>query len=220
LPFHFARVLESRARPQYRLPVRKLEPHLTVRAIGPLISGLRQLGHDPAGILKAIGVDDSSLNDPDGRVPVSIATALFTRGVEQTGDANLGLHVAEHAELSTFDVHFYAMASSATLGAAFERLCRYQRLIHETSRIDLEIDRERATLRHQLAGGRAAARQTAEFLLAAWVRAGRVVTGLDWNPLEVHFAHPAPDDVRDHVRVFGCPLHFTMGRVDHRGGIA
>jgi AraC-like DNA-binding protein len=191
--------------------VRRLEPRLTVRAIRPLISGLRRLGHDPAGIFQAIGIDDRSLTDPDGRVPVSVATALFTRGVEQTGDANLGLHLAEQAELSAFDVHFYAMASSPTLGAAFERLCRYQRLIHETSRVDLEIDGERAALRHQLAGGRTAPRQTAEFLLTAWVRAGRVVTGMDWNPLEVRFAHPAPDDVRDHVRVFGCPLHFTMG---------
>src|SRR5262245_63139382 len=104
--------------------------------------------------------------------------ALLARAVEHTGDPNLGLHLAEHAELGSFDVHFYAMASSPTLGAAYERLCRYQRLIHETSRVELEIDDDRAKLRHQFAGGTAGPRQTAEFLLTAWVRAGRIVNGV------------------------------------------
>ena len=188
-----------------------LEPRLTVRAIRPLVSGLRELGHDPTTILAAVGIDDTTLNDPDGRVPMSVAIALLARAVEQTGDTNLGLHLAEHAELSSVDVHFYAMASSPTLGAAYERLCRYQRLIHETSRVELEIRDDRAVLRHQLAGGMAAPRQTAEFLLTAWVRTGRVVTGVDWRPLEVHFAHPAPPDPSEHACFFRADVHFAMG---------
>ena len=106
--------------------------------IRPLVSGLRESWHDAVPILAAVGIDDATLGDPDGLVPTSVATALLARAVEYTGDANLGLHLAEHAELGSFDVHFYAMASSPTLGAAYERLCRYQRLIHETSRVDLE----------------------------------------------------------------------------------
>jgi len=103
------------------------------------------------------------------------------------------------------------MASSPTLGAAYERLCRYQRLIHETSRVHLDVESDRAVLRHQLAGGAAAPRQTAEFLLAAWVRAGRVITGIDWAPDEVHFAHSAPADATDHARFFRTDVHFGMG---------
>ena len=189
----------------------QLKPHLTVRAIRPLVSGLRELGQDPAPILAAIGIDDTTLKDPDGRVPTSVAMALFARAAEQMGDTNLGLHLAQHAELGSFDVHFYAMASSSTLGEAFERLCRYQRLIHETSRVELEITDSRAVLRHQLAGGMAAPRQTAEFLLAAWVRTGRLVTRVDWTPLEVHFAHPPPPDPSEHARFFLANVHFAMG---------
>jgi hypothetical protein len=91
-------------------------------------------------------------------------------GVRATRDDNLGLHVAEHAELGSFDVHFYAMVSSPTLGAAFERVCRYQRLIHETSQVRLEKSGDRAVLAHRLAGGLAAPRQTAELLLRAFKR--------------------------------------------------
>jgi AraC-like DNA-binding protein len=161
-------------------------------------------------MLSAVGLDEATLDDPDSLVPASVALDLLSRAVEDTGDANLGLHLAEHAALGSFDVHFYAMASSPTLGAAFERLCRYQRLIHETSRVDLEIAEDTAVLRHQLAGGLAAPRQTAEFLLTAWVRAGRVITGVDWTAQQVHFAHAAPPDRSEHVRFFRTGLHFGM----------
>ena len=175
------------------------------------MSGLRECGYDAAPILAAVGIDDSMLNDPDGRVPTSVAMNLLSRAVDETGDTNLGLHLAERAHLGSFDVHFYAMASSPTLGDAYGRLARYQRLIHETSRVELEIGKDRAVLRHQLAGGAAAPRHTAEFLLAAWVRAGRVVTGIDWAPEEIHFMHPAPVDSSEHARFFRAPVHFAMG---------
>jgi hypothetical protein len=190
--------------------VSPLEPRLTVRAITPLVSGLRECGHDAAPILAAVGIDDATLDDPDGRVATSVAMALLARAVEHTGDANLGLHLAERAALGSFDVHFYAMASSPTLGAAYECLCRYQRLIHETNRVDLEIRENSVVLRHQMSGGGAAPRQSAEFLLTAWVRAGRVVTGVDWAPEEVHFAHPAPPDCSEHVRFFRSDVRFAM----------
>ena len=57
----------------------------------------------------------------------------------------------------------------------------------------------------------AAPRQTAELILAAWVRAGRVATGTKWNPAEVRFAHRAPPDSRAHERFFGSPPRFSAG---------
>jgi Arabinose-binding domain of AraC transcription regulator, N-term len=192
--------------------VRNREPRLTVRALRPLMSGLMTLGYDPVPFLHTRGIDTQLLVDPDATVPMSACVGLLADGVRATGDDNLGLHVAEHAELGSFDVHFYAMVSSPTLGAAFERLCRYQRLIHETSQVRLERSGDRVVLSHRLAGDMAAPRQTAELLLAAWVRAGRVATRTRWNPAEVRFAHRAPCDSREHERFFGAPLRFATGK--------
>jgi AraC-type transcriptional regulator len=77
------------------------------------MSGLMTLGYDPAPFLHAQGIDTKTLLDPDARVPMSACVGLLADGVRATGDDNLGLHVAEHAELGTFDVHFYAMTSDA-----------------------------------------------------------------------------------------------------------
>src|SRR5262245_46936907 len=189
--------------------MRNREPRLTVRALRPLMSGLMTVGYDPGPFLHARGIDSTRMLDPDATVPMSACVGLLADGVRATGDDNLGLHVAEHAELGSFDVHFYAMVSSPTLGAAFERLCRYQRLIHETSQVRLEKSGNRAVLSHRLPGGMAAPRQTAELLLAAWVRAGRVATRTRWSPAEVRFAHRAPRNSREHERVFGAPVRFA-----------
>jgi AraC-like DNA-binding protein len=191
--------------------MRDREPRLTVRALRPLMSGLMTLGYDSIPFLHTRGIDSKMLLDPDATVPMSACVGLLADGVRATGDDNLGLHVAEHAELGSFDVHFYAMVSSPTLGAAFERVCRYQRLIHETSQVQLEKSGDRALLSHRLPGGIAAPRQTAELLLAGWVRAGRVATRTRWSPAEVRFAHRTPPDSREHERFFGAPLRFATG---------
>jgi len=175
------------------------------------MSGLMTLGYDPVPFLHTQSIDSEMLLDPDATVPMSACVGLLAEGVRATGDDNLGLHVAEHAELGSFDVHFYAMVSSPTLGAAFERVCRYQRLIHETSQVRLEKSGDRALLSHRLPGGMAAPRQTAELLLAAWVRTGRVATRTRWRAAEVRFAHRAPRDSREHERFFGAPLRFAAG---------
>jgi AraC-like DNA-binding protein len=169
------------------------------------------LGYDPVPFLHTQGIDRELLHDPDATVPMSACVGLLAEGVRATGDDNLGLHVAERAELGAFDVHFYAMVSSPTLGAAFERVCRYQRLIHETSQVRLEKSGDHAVVSHRLAGGTAAPRQTAELLLAAWLRTGRIATGMRWNPAEVRFAHRAPLDSREHKRFFGAPVRFATG---------
>ena len=192
--------------------MRTLEPNLTARAVRPLVSGLRALGHDPAPMLRAAGIDEALLGDPDARVPMGQVIGLLSSAAESMGDTALGLHLAEHAELGSFDVGFYAMLSSPTLGEAYRRLSRYQRLVHETSRVELEVDGSRAELRHRMPGGIAAPRHSAEFLVTAWVRAGRAVTGTDWAPVEVRFAHPAPAEIREHQRFFRSSVHFSMGQ--------
>jgi AraC-type transcriptional regulator len=95
-----------------------LEPRLTARAIRPLVSALKTLGHDADAIARATGVDPVLLESPDARVAMCAGVALLNPAVERTGDSNVGLHLAERADPSSFDVHYYAMLASATLGDA------------------------------------------------------------------------------------------------------
>lgn len=51
------------------------EPFLTVRAVQPLVSGLTAMGHDPKPLLALVGLDESTLHDPDSRVPMRVVMA-------------------------------------------------------------------------------------------------------------------------------------------------
>jgi hypothetical protein len=92
--------------------VRHHEPRLTVRALRPVTSGLTTLGDDPVPYLQAQGIDRDTLHDHDETVPMRACGGLLAEAIRATGDDNLGLHVAERAEIGSFDVHFYAMVST------------------------------------------------------------------------------------------------------------
>jgi hypothetical protein len=187
------------------------EPTLTSRALLPLVSGLRRLGHAPEPLLADVGVNPSALNDPDARFPMTAGIGLLARAFETTGDDCIGLHLAEHADFRSVDVHFYAMSASSTLRDAYARLSRYHALIHEVARVEIAPVARGVAVRHALSGWLPAPRQTAEFVLTAFVRGGRIVTGVEWCPVEVRFAHRMPAAARELERFFGAPVRFAAG---------
>ena len=176
--------------------------HLTVRALLPMVSGLDQLGLRPQPLLEAAGIPEKVLTDPDAKVPAGSVAALWDLALDASRDPCLGIHLAEAAELKSFEVHAYALLSSHSLREAYRRASRYQRLIHETTELTLDEGPEDGTLLHSLPGGRSVGRQPAEFLATAWVRIGRLVTGQQWTPGAVYFAHAAPESTTEHDCVF------------------
>jgi AraC-like DNA-binding protein len=190
----------------------KWAPYIAVRAVQPFVAALEALGVHAQPLLDQVGIARATLDNADGQVPQPAMAALWERALVTTGDDNLGIHLAECAPISSFEVHAYALLSSPTLRDAYRRSCRYQRLIHEVNDLTFEEGPDEGVLRHSLPGGRPAARHPAEFLVTLWVRFGRLITGYDWSPGLVCFAHSAPPDTSEHARVFSCPVHFTSGR--------
>jgi AraC-like DNA-binding protein len=152
------------------------------------------------------------LQDPEARLPHTAAIRLWQAAAELTSDTDLGLHVAEAIQPGQFGALDYALRTSANLEAAFTRLCRYHRLLHDAAIVELEIGRDRAILSHRLPLPGGAPRPVSEFILAAWLLTARVATGVDCTPVRVCFPHPAPADTSEHSRLFGCPLRFGHSR--------
>ncbi len=187
------------------------EPTIAVRAVQPVVAALEALGHSSEEVLKAAGISPSALQDSEGRLPHGSMMRWWQRACELTGDEHLGIHLAEAAPLKSFEVHAYAMLSSADLREAYRRASRYQRLIHEATDLVFEEGAHEGVLRHTLPGGRPAPRHPAEFLATLWVRIGRLVAGEEWRPSLVCFAHREPADLTEHLRMFRAPLRFASG---------
>ena len=144
------------------------KPQLTVRGLQPVVAGLSALGHDADELLAAASIPRGLVEgDPEGTVDHAAMRALWEAARETTGDDLIGIHIAEAAPISSFEVHAYALLSSPTLREAYRRGCRYQRLIHEATRLSFDEGTVEGVLHHALPDGRAVARQPAELRFPA-----------------------------------------------------
>ena len=80
-----------------------------------LIALVESQGIDATSIRGLPGLSD--LTDPDVRVPEASAEHAWRIAATLTGDAAIGLHVAEGMPRGAMDLVEYALRSSASLGA-------------------------------------------------------------------------------------------------------
>lgn len=192
--------------------MKKHTPLVTVRAVQPVVAGLEALGYKTEPIFTKVNISRTVLDNADGGIPHTAMMTFWQEALALTGDDSLGLHLAETAPLESFGVHAYALQSSPTLREAFRRACRYQRLIHQATDLTFNEQKDEGVLQHALPDGRSVPRHPAEFLVALWVRFGRLINGSHWKPRLVCFAHEAPADITEHQRVFQTTVRFSSGR--------
>lgn len=184
-------------------------PTVSARSIQPLLARLTAVGIDVDSLLRESGIDSAMLNDAETRIPHASAVTLWRKALQRSGDPALGLHAAETLRPGAFDVLDYAARSCASLGDAWECLCRYQRLFHDGAVLRLSIEGELAHLSHELpASLPALPRPIADFVLAGWAVTARQMTGIELA-MSVAFRHAKPDDVSEYSRVFRGPFQFS-----------
>ncbi len=170
-------------------------------------------GADPVALSRAAGIDLSSLDDPDSRIPFESYKAL-TRAAQATlGDPALSLRYAEQVDMSEISILGLIMNASATMGDAFEQLQRFGRLA-------LEVDAGAEGPAYGLVARpdglwmvhrHAPPPDFHEHIEAAFAR---LVCGPRRflpkpHVLEVQFTHAAPAYRAEYERVFQCPVKFS-----------
>jgi AraC-like DNA-binding protein len=153
----------------------------------------------------------ADLTDPDLRVPEASAETAWRLATTMTGDAAIGVHVAEALPRGALDLVEYAVRSSATLAAGLERLARYGRVLSDRVAARMEAHGEGLLLLVRDMGSTALHPGRAEFALAAALKLARDCTGADVTPLQVCFAHSAPQDESEHQRFFRGYVRFGAG---------
>jgi AraC-like DNA-binding protein len=148
------------------------------------------------------------IKDPDGRIDREVANRIWVELARRSGDADIGLHLAEQIEPGAFAVMDYAARSAADLRQAILRFVRYCRLIHDGARVYLTEEGPEARLGFTLAGGTTPLREGAEFMVASWLSSARQMTQQHVIPRSVRFQHPRPERCAEHTRFFGCEVLF------------
>jgi AraC-like DNA-binding protein len=174
-----------------------------------LVGACGRLGLDTQALLRTVGINRQTLEDPDARLDGSTASALWRKAYELSGDPVLSLHAAESCPLGAYKVIDYMASNARTVGEAFLCSSRYFWLVNTAIRLPIDESGDPVTFDVVDESGPAGvSRPYAEYCLAAFVLHVRAAAGVHFPLRRVTFVHRAPPDIREHERVFGCPVHF------------
>jgi AraC-like DNA-binding protein len=161
------------------------------------------------GVLATAGLDAASLAGPEARITQGESKRVWALVADASGDADFGLHFAEHLDVGAFGVVGHLATRCATFGEGLERVVAYSRLLHDAGRIETEREGPNVAVFPGCRGlPLAHPRHIAEFSAASVVVLGRAVTGEHLVPVSVRFRHPAPPRASEHLRVFGVAPSF------------
>lgn len=183
----------------------RTEATVSSAILGAYIQAALKMGMPLEAVETAVGVPLAEMANPDGRLPMTAYTALSDVLRQHFGPA-FGLRVAETMTEARVTVLAYILANSATLGEAFEHHSRYCAIVAETARPVLRVTGKIATYgfrqpkAHVLANG-----PWMEASVGYWLIRARHLTGVDWDPLEVHLQGSATDP-EVYARIFRAPV--------------
>ena len=184
-------------------------PMISLNAATGLMEAITAVRGDPDRILHAVGLDRSTVTDPNGFLPCADFARLLHEAARQTGDDCFGLHFGERFQPKDIGPLAYIVLNSPTMATAFENAVRYLKVHNEEGRITFTYDASHGYLRHSLVGLAVDdLRQHTEYSTVVALNTLRLMAGSRWCPQEVQFAHQAPAHTAEHVRVFGAPLTF------------
>ena len=185
------------------------QPRIALTAAAGLVDAIRARGGDPDRVLSAAGLDRAALSEPERFIPSAQFARLLAGAAQDTGDPCFGLHFGAQYQPKTIGPLAYVVLNSPTFGAAFDNVGRYLHVHNEAARVTRSVEGPRASLRLDLATlAPEDPRQHAEYSLAVGLQTARLMAGSQWVPVEVQFAHKAPHDSTEHLRVFGCAVSF------------
>ena len=186
------------------------EPRRTVAALcaHKLHESAVAMGLDPAKLLPC-DPHDADAEAFEARVSYDSQLALWETLMRATNDCGFPVAVGARSQPKDHDVIGFADRTRASLREALDLAIRYGSVWSDGSRWDLAEGERTITLTlHLKASDRLGARCLTECLRAEIIHSGRLLTGLDVNPVEVRFRHRAPRDTGAIEAFFKAPVRF------------
>ena len=184
------------------------EPYGLARLALMHLDRVTQLGLPRAELLRAAGLDERHVRDPDARIPLSAVARLWGTIAARVEDPLIGLRLGADAHVREFGLVGCAMAYSKTLGAALTRLARYGRIVSDALVVTLEPEQDTLWVRLDVQPALRALRVAVDARLAALLAMCREIVGAPFAPLCVQLPYRRPAEVAEYERFFRGRLDF------------
>ncbi|MFI5308824.1 MAG: AraC family transcriptional regulator ligand-binding domain-containing protein [Polyangiales bacterium] len=158
-----------------------------------------------------IGFDEVE-HDPRRRLPHGLVVELLDVFVEVLGDPSAPLRAGTKLQFGDYELLEYLCGSCGTLGESIACLGRYYPLLINAEH-ELRVEGERAEARFRIAPGLAAPDAMHEFALASNFTMSALHLQVEGSrlPIEVCFAHRAPEYAGLFPQLFFAPVRFECG---------
>jgi AraC-like DNA-binding protein len=180
-----------------------------------MLQYLEQHGAPAIEAVRECGIELAFPAGPEDRVPGSQVERLWSFAARRTGDAVVGLHMAEAYSPGALDILGYVVLSCRTVGEVFDRFSRYAPLLNDGMRIEVVREKKVAYCRATFLDGMdnyltRAPTQAIDTTWAGLARELRRLTTKPLSPAEVWFRHAAPTakDRKEYDRLLGAPIKF------------
>ena len=169
---------------------------------------LTRWGASRAELLREARLSERQLQDPDARIPLAAMVRLWRSTGAQLPDPALGLRLGADIRARELGLVGYTMCFSGTLGAALERIARYDRIVSDALEVQLEPTGGATWVRIDVQPALRAFRPAADARLATLLGVCREITGAPIEPLMVQLPYRRPDVAEEYERFFRAPLEF------------
>jgi AraC-like DNA-binding protein len=185
-------------------------PMISVAAATGLLEAIEARGGDPDQILRGFGIERSALSEPEGFIPSSTFAGVLEEAAQATADDCFGLHFGENYNPRNIGPLVYVILNSPTVRAGIENFERYLHVYNEAAKWFFTSEGNRAYIRYLLTDlGIKSLRQSNEHGMTIAFNTLRMMVGSEWAPMEVQFAHEAPERTSEHLRIFHAPVSFA-----------
>jgi AraC-like DNA-binding protein len=165
-----------------------------------------QLDVEP--LLKRAGLTIQQVKNLDARIGVRNQIRFLDLIAHRLSDEFLGFRLAQEFELRKLGLLYYVQASSETLGDALHRVARYGTIHNEGVTLTYRQAKELSMICKYVGVARAFDRHQIEFLIAAFVRLCRQLTGRHLVPSRIKLMHRRTEVPFEFRAFFGCDIVF------------
>ncbi|NGP07255.1 AraC family transcriptional regulator [Rhodococcus sp. 14C212] len=188
-----------------------MKPLARYASLNNYVELAHSLGLDPASLVRSAGLDPAGLSLQDRWVPAATIAELLERSAAESGRDDFGLALAECRRFSNLGPLSLVIREEPDVRSALKVLMRYEHMYNEALRTRLNEHGGVATLRLTLDLGKPGTfRQSVELAVGVLHRLLQGFLGPAWQPVTVSFTHPAPHNMRTHLRTFGPVVEFEQ----------
>src|SRR5262245_29947867 len=192
-----------------RSQVSSARPMISVAAATGLLEAIAARGGDPDQILRKFEIDRSAFSEPEGFIPSSIFAGVLEAAAQATADDCFGLHLGENYNPRNIGPLVYVVLNSPTIRVGIENFERYLQVYNEAAKWFFTSEGSRGYIRYLLTDlGTRSLRHSNEHGVTIAFNMLRMMVGSHWAPKEVQFAHEAPKQTSEHLRIFNAPVSF------------